>query len=360
MSDKDSQKKESMQDPRYAQFYSNDSDSSVDNNSLESLFYKFYKNASDDAKKAMNKSFLESEGTVLSSNWSEVKSKKVDLMDDNSEVVRLGEDEIKNHNCNRNLNAVEIKEKSHETKNKKIDEKNEVRKEIKNEIKTHKNNDVKNEIKTHINVGVKNEAREQLKNKVYEKKNNSSTAHKNNDIKKINYKKNDVNSHRKDDINSVIENELKKEIYEYNFNYSIDNKEDISFLNYILSNENMKVLEKAKICHTSRNEFLDEDIEPIKIREHDIIEIKATRDKILSVKNITKNDNKNLYIKRVNNDEKSITAEETRDNREFNNKSIIEEKYDEEKIKEILNPHLKEIAEITDIDVFDKNKKNVE
>ncbi|XP_075220812.1 suppressor of G2 allele of skp1 [Lycorma delicatula] len=46
---------------------------------LNALFQKIYSEGSDEVKKAMNKSFLESGGTVLSTNWSEVAKDKVDI-----------------------------------------------------------------------------------------------------------------------------------------------------------------------------------------------------------------------------------------------------------------------------------------
>lgn len=46
---------------------------------LNSLFQKIYSEGSDEVKKAMNKSFLESGGTVLSTNWNEVAKDKVDI-----------------------------------------------------------------------------------------------------------------------------------------------------------------------------------------------------------------------------------------------------------------------------------------
>lgn len=46
---------------------------------LNELFQKIYTEGSDEVKKAMNKSFLESGGTVLSTNWNDVGEKKVDV-----------------------------------------------------------------------------------------------------------------------------------------------------------------------------------------------------------------------------------------------------------------------------------------
>lgn len=46
---------------------------------LNELFQKIYGEGSDEVRKAMNKSFLESGGTVLSTNWDEVKRSNVDI-----------------------------------------------------------------------------------------------------------------------------------------------------------------------------------------------------------------------------------------------------------------------------------------
>lgn len=45
---------------------------------INALFQNIYSDASDDTRRAMMKSFIESKGTVLSTNWNEVGSKTVD------------------------------------------------------------------------------------------------------------------------------------------------------------------------------------------------------------------------------------------------------------------------------------------
>ena len=46
---------------------------------LNEMFQKIYADGSDEVKKAMNKSFSESGGTVLSTNWGDIKKDKVDV-----------------------------------------------------------------------------------------------------------------------------------------------------------------------------------------------------------------------------------------------------------------------------------------
>lgn len=44
---------------------------------INALFQKIYADASDDTRRAMMKSFIESKGTVLSTNWNEVGEKEI-------------------------------------------------------------------------------------------------------------------------------------------------------------------------------------------------------------------------------------------------------------------------------------------
>ncbi|ADM11567.1 skp1 G2 allele suppressor-like protein [Encephalitozoon intestinalis ATCC 50506] len=48
-----------------------------ENTSVMDLFRKIYQRSGEDVRRAMEKSFYESEGTVLSTDWDQVKSKKI-------------------------------------------------------------------------------------------------------------------------------------------------------------------------------------------------------------------------------------------------------------------------------------------
>jgi len=46
---------------------------------LNEMFQKIYADASDETKRAMNKSFQESGGTVLSTNWNDIGKEKTEI-----------------------------------------------------------------------------------------------------------------------------------------------------------------------------------------------------------------------------------------------------------------------------------------
>ncbi|RWS17796.1 suppressor of G2 allele of SKP1-like protein [Dinothrombium tinctorium] len=52
---------------------------SKNDDSVDNLFRKIYANSSEEVRKAMNKSFVESGGTCLSTNWEEVSKKKMEV-----------------------------------------------------------------------------------------------------------------------------------------------------------------------------------------------------------------------------------------------------------------------------------------
>lgn len=56
-----------------------DNEEQEGNDGIEKFFQTIYKDASDEVKKAMIKSFTESQGTVLSTNWGEVGKEKVSI-----------------------------------------------------------------------------------------------------------------------------------------------------------------------------------------------------------------------------------------------------------------------------------------
>lgn len=71
--------KESLGQGRNWDKLANDLTKDDDDNDVNTLFKKIYSDGSDEVRKAMNKSFLESGGTVLSTNWKDVSKDKVEI-----------------------------------------------------------------------------------------------------------------------------------------------------------------------------------------------------------------------------------------------------------------------------------------
>jgi suppressor of G2 allele of SKP1 len=58
--------------------FTDEQDKAEGDQALNALFQSIYGNADDDAKRAMMKSFVESNGTCLSTNWNEVSQGQVE------------------------------------------------------------------------------------------------------------------------------------------------------------------------------------------------------------------------------------------------------------------------------------------
>lgn len=56
-----------------------DKEDEEEDGGVDKLFKKIYKDANDDVRRAMVKSFTESQGTVLSTNWGEVGKQQVEM-----------------------------------------------------------------------------------------------------------------------------------------------------------------------------------------------------------------------------------------------------------------------------------------
>ncbi|KAM0679174.1 Suppressor of G2 allele of SKP1 [Binucleata daphniae] len=94
--------------PKYDEYFADEPDNESDDKSIEALLYMFYKNASDDAKRAMNKSYIESNGTVLTSCWSDVSNKKVNQIHNEAKITPSNKYENE-HVCGNKKNNENVK-----------------------------------------------------------------------------------------------------------------------------------------------------------------------------------------------------------------------------------------------------------